>query len=168
MGVNFFKKSNFRLCVQTVCTPPPNVWINKKKRPTRHGFFLHINSLFFASHLNSTQLYSHLPPIFFVTSPHSLSAHVNSRSPSYFHHTTALIFPPTTTMEEHIPERVQAVRPIHPNSSKSEIVHFDIHQDSTGKDIVLWSDILTAFKGAISVRNNTKAVLFLKDDQFNV
>ncbi|KAG0291556.1 hypothetical protein BGZ96_005083 [Linnemannia gamsii] len=71
-------------------------------------------------------------------------------------------------MEEHITERVQAVRPVQPNSSKSEIVHFDIHQDPSGNNIVLWTDILAAFKGALCVRNNTKNVPFLKDIQFNI
>ncbi|KAF9144994.1 hypothetical protein BG015_012045 [Linnemannia schmuckeri] len=52
-------------------------------------------------------------------------------------------------MEEVTQERVQAVRSVNAYSSKSETAHVDIQLDPTGKKIVLWADILVAFKGAV-------------------
>ncbi|KAF9144992.1 hypothetical protein BG015_012043 [Linnemannia schmuckeri] len=74
-------------------------------------------------------------------------------------------------------ERTQAIRPVYTNngvppspppppSVSSEIVHIDIHSDPSGKDIVLWEDILVAFKDAANIRNGTRIIPFLKDASF--
>ncbi|KAF9128384.1 hypothetical protein BGX30_014355 [Mortierella sp. GBA39] len=46
-----------------------------------------------------------------------------------------------------------------PELSESEIVHIDIYQDPTGKDIIRWEGILGAFKGADNVRHKTRSEL---------
>ncbi|KAF9340441.1 hypothetical protein BGZ91_002002 [Linnemannia elongata] len=76
-------------------------------------------------------------------------------------------------------ERVQAIRPIYKNTpststaavpttppSNLEIVQIEIRLDSDGKDIVLWDDILSAFKNAVNIRRGVKVLPFLKDNEF--
>ncbi|KAF9107896.1 hypothetical protein BGX29_004256 [Mortierella sp. GBA35] len=71
-------------------------------------------------------------------------------------------------------ERLQGLRPVYRNgsltssSSQAEIAHVDIHLDPAGKEIVLWADILVAFKDPVNVRLKTRILPFLKDAQFNV
>ncbi|KAF9091310.1 hypothetical protein BGX23_005278 [Mortierella sp. AD031] len=71
-------------------------------------------------------------------------------------------------------ERVQAVRPVYttgtsttPASSQTDVVHVDIRSDSTGRDIILWQDILIAFKNATHIRHGSRIVPFLTDNDFN-
>lgn len=74
-------------------------------------------------------------------------------------------------------ERTQVIRPVYtnngrpasppsPSSASPEIVHVDIHKDHSGKDIVLWEDVLVAFKDAVNIRNGLRIVPFLKDASF--
>ncbi|KAG0314859.1 hypothetical protein BGZ97_008879 [Linnemannia gamsii] len=81
-------------------------------------------------------------------------------------------------MDEGLEGHLQALRSVYKRSSatltspplelpESEIVHVDIHQDPAGKDIVLWADILVAFKGADNVRHKTRVLPFLKDERFH-
>ncbi|KAK3820526.1 MAG: hypothetical protein JOS17DRAFT_755866 [Linnemannia elongata] len=76
-------------------------------------------------------------------------------------------------------ERVQAIRPIYKNKpsatttvvpttppSNLEIVQIEIRVDSDGIDIVLWDDILSAFKDAVNIRRGVKVLPFLKDKEF--
>ncbi|KAF9908257.1 hypothetical protein EC991_010097 [Linnemannia zychae] len=78
--------------------------------------------------------------------------------------------------------RVQAVRPHYNHTDSSNglftvtstasrsdtaVVHIDIQVDPSGKEIVLWDDILVAFKSAVNVRHNTRVLPFLKDEQLN-
>ncbi|KAG9065875.1 hypothetical protein KI688_002172 [Linnemannia hyalina] len=76
-------------------------------------------------------------------------------------------------------ERVQAIRPIYkisPSASTSavsttppsnlEIVQIEVRLDSDGKDIILWDDILSAFKDAVNIRRGVKVLPFLKDKEF--
>ncbi|KAF9127994.1 hypothetical protein BGW39_005440 [Mortierella sp. 14UC] len=81
--------------------------------------------------------------------------------------------------DNNIEGRFQAVRPIYNNvshsnglltttstasKSDSDILHVDIHEDPTsGKKIVLWSDILVVFKSAAHVRHDIRVLPFLKD-----
>lgn len=51
-------------------------------------------------------------------------------------------------------------------SSNLEIVHVEIRLDSDGTEIVLWDDILSAFKDAINIRRGIKVLPFLKDKGF--
>ncbi|KAG0360702.1 hypothetical protein BGX24_005507 [Mortierella sp. AD032] len=85
-------------------------------------------------------------------------------------------------LEDDVEERFQAVRPVYNQSnynsggsltttttsttsrSESDIVHIDIHLDTNGKEIVLWADILVAFKGADNARHNIRVLPFLKDE----
>lgn len=78
-------------------------------------------------------------------------------------------------MDDKLEGHFQALRSVYKRSSatlaselpESEIVHIDIHQDPTGKDIILWEEILGAFKGADNVRHKTRVLTFLKDERFN-
>ncbi|KAG0060130.1 hypothetical protein BGZ89_012534 [Linnemannia elongata] len=78
-------------------------------------------------------------------------------------------------MDDKLEGHFQALRSVYKRSSatlaselpESEIVHIDIHQDPTGKDIVLWEEILGAFKCADNVRHKTRVLPFLKDERFN-
>lgn len=81
-------------------------------------------------------------------------------------------------MDDDLEGHFQALRSVYKRSSAtraspaleiqgSEIVHVDIHQDPAGKDIVLWEDILVAFKSADNVRHKTRVLTFLKDESFN-
>ncbi|KAF9549116.1 hypothetical protein EC957_004755 [Mortierella hygrophila] len=74
-------------------------------------------------------------------------------------------------------ERTQAIRPVYtnngtpaspppPSSASPEIIHVDIHMDPSGKDIVLWEDVLVAFKDAVNIRHGIRVVPFLKDASF--
>lgn len=56
--------------------------------------------------------------------------------------------------------------PPQPSSASPETVHVDIHMDPSGKDIVLWEDVLVAFKDAVNIRYGTRVVPFLKDASF--
>ncbi|KAK3840009.1 MAG: hypothetical protein JOS17DRAFT_769575 [Linnemannia elongata] len=50
-----------------------------------------------------------------------------------------------------------------PPATPDEIFHVDIQLDpDTQKDIVLWDDILQAFRNVVQVRNKTRVVRFLK------
>ncbi|KAF9120578.1 hypothetical protein BGW39_011258 [Mortierella sp. 14UC] len=73
-------------------------------------------------------------------------------------------------------EPYQAMR-LHPRNRSSpsskasieatEVIHVACHPDSaTGKDIVLWDDILVPFKNAAYVRSGTKVLPFLKGADF--
>ncbi|KAG0372619.1 hypothetical protein BGX24_012811 [Mortierella sp. AD032] len=77
----------------------------------------------------------------------------------------------TTTAQE----RVQAVRPLYSSNHRfsissvppSDVVYITSHRDTiTGKDIVLWGDILTVFKHASYARHESKALPFLKGSDF--
>ena len=70
-------------------------------------------------------------------------------------------------------EPVQGVRSVYKNglpasfSSPSDVVFIGCHEDSaTGKDVVLWDDVLLVFKDALYVRNGSRAVTFLKGSDF--
>ncbi|KAF9094387.1 hypothetical protein BGX23_002179 [Mortierella sp. AD031] len=70
-------------------------------------------------------------------------------------------------------ERVQALRPVYKTGtlatsqqSQSEIVHVDVQLDPSGREIILWEDILVAFKEATNVRHKTRILPFLKDASF--
>ncbi|KAK3817139.1 MAG: hypothetical protein JOS17DRAFT_758398 [Linnemannia elongata] len=72
-------------------------------------------------------------------------------------------------------ERVQALRPLYSRSHRfsissvppSDVVYITSHSDTiTGKDIVLWEDILSVFKHASYVRHEAKALSFLKGNDF--
>lgn len=69
-------------------------------------------------------------------------------------------------------EAVQGVRSVYKNghsasSSPSDVVFIDCHEDgATGKDVVLWDDILLVFKDALYVRNGSRAITFLKGTDF--
>ncbi|KAK3842147.1 MAG: hypothetical protein J3R72DRAFT_421483 [Linnemannia gamsii] len=87
-------------------------------------------------------------------------------------------------IEDDVEVRFQAVRPVYNQSnynsggsltttttstasrSESDIVHIDIHLDTDGKEIVIWEDILVAFKGALNARHNIRVLPFLKDKNF--
>ncbi|OAQ26297.1 hypothetical protein K457DRAFT_1822244 [Linnemannia elongata AG-77] len=81
-------------------------------------------------------------------------------------------------LQEAIPqEQIQALRSVdksvHPNSvplaTPDEIYHVETQVDpDTQKDIVLWDDILQAFKDAVQVRHKTKVVPFLKGKDFRI
>lgn len=81
-------------------------------------------------------------------------------------------------LQEAIPqEQIQALRSVdksvHPNSvplaTPDEIYHVETQVDpDTQKDIVLWDDILQAFKDAVQVRHKTKVVPFLKGKDFRM
>ncbi|KAF9900301.1 hypothetical protein EC991_007643 [Linnemannia zychae] len=67
------------------------------------------------------------------------------------------------------PSNVQAVRRIDENANSSNIIHLVCHSDpSSGKDIILWEDIITAFKtnDVIHVRSGTVVLPFLKGADF--
>ncbi|KAF9096342.1 hypothetical protein BGX23_011521 [Mortierella sp. AD031] len=70
---------------------------------------------------------------------------------------------------------VQAVRPVLKHelsastnpATQSEITHITCHLDrATKKYIVLWDDILAVFKDALYIRCETRALPFVKDDNF--
>ncbi|KAF9919023.1 hypothetical protein FBU30_011185 [Linnemannia zychae] len=66
---------------------------------------------------------------------------------------------------------VQAVRPIYKNSSSPTtavpvsyiVVH---HDDSSNRNIVLWDDVLQAFKDALHIRHGAVIIPFLKGSDF--
>ncbi|OAQ26347.1 hypothetical protein K457DRAFT_1822282 [Linnemannia elongata AG-77] len=74
-------------------------------------------------------------------------------------------------------QRVQAIRSVDksvplnavPPATPDEIYHVDTHPDpETQKEIVLWDDILQAFKNAELVRHKTWVVPFLKSKDFTI
>ncbi|KAF9129959.1 hypothetical protein BGW39_003615 [Mortierella sp. 14UC] len=75
-----------------------------------------------------------------------------------------------TPQETH--SNIQAVRRVDENghpSTLSNLIHLVCHSDpSSGKDIILWEDILAAFKtnDVIHVRSGTIVLPFLKDSDF--
>ncbi|KAF9908258.1 hypothetical protein EC991_010098 [Linnemannia zychae] len=86
-------------------------------------------------------------------------------------------------MEDYVEARVQPFRPHYSHTdsngglftvtstasrSDTAVVHIDIHLDPSGKEIVLWDDILVAFKSAVHVRHNTRVLSFLRDKQLNI
>jgi len=77
-------------------------------------------------------------------------------------------------------ESVQAVRlitrngeptsacssPLEP-SSQTAILYLACHPDpSIGKDIILWDDVVAAFKDPVHIRNGAKILPFLKGPDF--
>ncbi|KAF9080276.1 hypothetical protein BGX23_002378 [Mortierella sp. AD031] len=74
--------------------------------------------------------------------------------------------------EESLDELVQTVRPVHkdnlfpttPAAVAQVATHFDA---SCGKNIILWDDILQAFKDALHPRHGIKILPFHKDSAFN-
>ncbi|KAF9095945.1 hypothetical protein BGX23_012303 [Mortierella sp. AD031] len=71
-------------------------------------------------------------------------------------------------------EHVQSVRRVYENddstdekSSSSSVYHLTSHPDpSVEKDILLWDDVLAAFKDVVHVRSGTKILPFLKGPDF--
>lgn len=68
-------------------------------------------------------------------------------------------------------EQLQAMRSVDinlapnaiPSATPDEIYHVDTQFDpDTQKEVVLWDDILHAFRHAVQVRNKTRVVQFLK------
>ncbi|KAH7036081.1 hypothetical protein BKA57DRAFT_475479 [Linnemannia elongata] len=93
----------------------------------------------------------------------------------------SLIYNPSLSLTQPIlhtrttPERAQAVRPLYSSSHRfsvssvppSDTVYIASHSDTiTGKDIVLWEDILSVFKHASYVRHEAKVLSFLKGSDF--
>lgn len=147
--------------------------------PVPFVFSLAFQSLIhlFASHLR--QLFS-LPVISSsLTSKHrqlSLSSFVSKQQPI---HSPTYLAEVMLITQKGLQERVQAIRPIYKNSSSAstaavpttppsnlEIIQIEIRLDSDGKDIVLWDDILSAFKDAVNIRRGVKVLPFLKDKEF--
>ncbi|KAF9301949.1 hypothetical protein BGZ91_009449, partial [Linnemannia elongata] len=73
--------------------------------------------------------------------------------------------------EDDLQEQVQAMRSVDANlapnavlpATPDEIYHVDTQLDpDTQKEVVLWDDILQAFKNVVQVRNKTRVVPFLK------
>ncbi|KAG0072869.1 hypothetical protein BGZ90_011775 [Linnemannia elongata] len=78
---------------------------------------------------------------------------------------------------DYLQQRVQAIRSVDksvplnavPPATPNEIYHVDTHPDpETQKEIVLWDDILQAFKNAELVRHKTWVVPFLKGKDFTM
>ncbi|KAG0286335.1 hypothetical protein BGZ97_007471, partial [Linnemannia gamsii] len=71
-------------------------------------------------------------------------------------------------------ERGQPVRLVYsdqdplslPQPTKDEIVIVEIHLDDEDKEIVLWGDILAPFDNVLHLRQGTRILPFLKDDDF--
>lgn len=61
-------------------------------------------------------------------------------------------------------EGVQAIR----LGSHNKIVDIATHKDTTGQEIVLWSDIIVVFRDALYLQYGTKAIPFLKGPDFKV
>ncbi|KAF9141962.1 hypothetical protein BGX30_003717 [Mortierella sp. GBA39] len=73
--------------------------------------------------------------------------------------------------DPHEEEPLQTVRPVHKNNLfptlHAPVAHIVINSDpSNGKKIILWEDILQAFKDASHPRHGTKILPFLKDSNF--
>jgi len=75
------------------------------------------------------------------------------------------------------PPHLQAVRHVYDNGrltntvrdGQPDILHLEYHPDaSSGKDIILWEDILAAYKEdvVIHVRSGTRVLAFLKGPDF--
>lgn len=71
------------------------------------------------------------------------------------------------------PPYAQAVRKVYENDTLasvpvvSDIFHVACYPDvSSGKDIILWDDILAAFKNVVHVRFGTMILPFLKGPDF--
>ncbi|KAG9067582.1 hypothetical protein KI688_012367 [Linnemannia hyalina] len=63
-------------------------------------------------------------------------------------------------------ERPQGVQAIH-LPSRNKTVHIATHFDSSsGNEIILWSDVLVVFRGALYLQHGTKVIPFLKGDDF--
>ncbi|KAF9120394.1 hypothetical protein BGW39_011456 [Mortierella sp. 14UC] len=67
---------------------------------------------------------------------------------------------------------IQAVRRVYESdnlstgTSTTEVFHVACHPDGSGKGIILWDDILVAFKDAVHVRSGTMILPFLKGLDF--
>jgi hypothetical protein len=72
----------------------------------------------------------------------------------------------------------QALRPVYKNqtsavintdtNSSDKIIHLEIHHDSTtGKDVILWDDVLMVFKDALYIQNGTSVCSYVKGDDLN-
>ncbi|KAK3836713.1 MAG: hypothetical protein J3R72DRAFT_423848 [Linnemannia gamsii] len=80
------------------------------------------------------------------------------------------------TPQQKTPPHAQAVRRVYENetpvpgtttTTTSTTFHIACHPDgASGKDIILWDDIVAAFKDVIHVRNGTLIVPFLKGPDF--
>ncbi|KAG0282804.1 hypothetical protein BGZ96_012818 [Linnemannia gamsii] len=77
------------------------------------------------------------------------------------------------TLEGSSDEHVQAMRRVYENAnptdspSPNDIFHVTYHLDpATGKGIILWDDILSAFKNVVHVRTGTMILSFLKGSDF--
>ncbi|KAF9908004.1 hypothetical protein EC991_010352 [Linnemannia zychae] len=68
-------------------------------------------------------------------------------------------------------ELLQTVRPVHKNNLfptiYAPVVHVVINIEPDGKKIILWDDILQAFKDADHARHGSKILPFLKDSSYN-
>ncbi|KAF9273827.1 hypothetical protein BGZ88_003486, partial [Linnemannia elongata] len=81
------------------------------------------------------------------------------------------------TQEDDPQEQVQAMRSVDANlapnavlpATPDEIYHVDTQLDpDTQKEVVLWDDILQAFRNVVQVRNKTRVVPFLKGKDFRI
>ncbi|KAG0278741.1 hypothetical protein BGZ96_002253, partial [Linnemannia gamsii] len=77
------------------------------------------------------------------------------------------------TLEDSSDEHVQAVRRVYENANSTyptllnDIFHVTYHLDpTTGKGIILWDDILSAFKNVVHVKSGTKIISFQKGSDF--
>lgn len=77
------------------------------------------------------------------------------------------------TLEDPSGEHVQAVRRVYENAnptdspSPDDIFHVTYYLDPvTGKGIILWDDILSAFKNVVHVKTGTRILSFLKGSDF--
>lgn len=75
-------------------------------------------------------------------------------------------------------ERVQAIRSVYktftPNANpsiattESEVVHVAVYLDPAGREIVIWEDILFAFKNALNVRRGTHVLPLLRGSNYKL
>jgi hypothetical protein len=94
---------------------------------------------------------------------------------AFFHHHLAhtYINYDAMTVKDSSDEHVQALRRVYENAnptdppSPNDIFHVTYHLDpTTGKGIILWDDILAAFKNVVHVKTGTKLLSFLKGQDF--
>jgi hypothetical protein len=78
-----------------------------------------------------------------------------------------------TLKDQSSDEQVQPVRRVYENAnstdppSPNDIFYVTYHLDpATGKGIILWDDILAAFKNVVYVKTGTKLLSFLKGPGF--
>ncbi|KAG0297943.1 hypothetical protein BGZ96_003922 [Linnemannia gamsii] len=76
--------------------------------------------------------------------------------------------------ENQTEERVQAIRPVYKTGSSSstnivsdsEVLHVVIYLDPAGREIVIWEDILSAYKDALNVRQGSYVLPFLRGSDY--